>query len=494
MNNNIYINKLNEIVELQSKDALLNSNEMLDEINKITDEEKWRYFYRFAKSFPNTDNYIKLIKSLITDKNLVWDEKLCILNTVNFDIFTNPDMLTHELNKLIFILYKQIQNEFESNLKVRKNIRERNTDVVLVTIQQFLGIGHAPSKTLLDRAYCLKNNMHKKVIIINTAEMFGGARIKGFNMLYGNYDESLNDKEFVEYNGEKFPFMQFEQDTPNVETTELLCDYVEKLKPSYIINIGKESLMIEQLRRLVPVLNINTVPSQIAMSSATVQMVGESMVIDDSVKELLSILNRNENNIIKGRFTSSLPIKKTHIYSKKMIGVPEDVFVISIIGTRLDNEMNDAFLAMLNRVLSDDVWVVIIGKMDSYSELLQEKYPNIKKYSTYLGMQSDVLAILEQCDLYINPPRRGGGTSVIEAMYMGLPVVSLNYGDVALGCGEEFCVKDLNDMEEEILHYNKDSIYYNKKSLLAKKRADYMLDSKTAFCEIIQKFESIINR
>ena len=66
-------------------------------------------------------------------------------------------------------------------------------------------------------------------------------------------------------------------------------------------------------------------------------------------------------------------------------------------------------------------------------------------------MQNDLSTIYKVCDLYINPLRRGGGTSAVEAMYNKLPVVSINYGDVALNTGDEFCVSSYVEMEQTIL-------------------------------------------
>lgn len=122
-----------------------------------------------------------------------------------------------------------------------------------------------------------------------------------------------------------------------------------------------------------------------------------------------------------------------------------------------------------------------------------EKYSTnviFDKQSIYMGTQSDVLAILDNIDLYVNPDRIGGGTSVIEAMYKAIPVITLNHGDVALGAGEEFCVNTYEEITESIFRYMNDIEYYRIMSQKAKERADYMLDSDEAFTEILRKFES----
>lgn len=154
----------------------------------------------------------------------------------------------------------------------------------------------------------------------------------------------------------------------------------------------------------------------------------------------------------------------------------------------MTTELDDYFIEMIEKVLEKNVYIMIIGKMDNCDEKCQ-KYKVFKEKTIYLGTQEDVLAVLDHVDLYINPDRTGGGTSVIEAMYKSIPVVTLNHGDVTLGAGETFCVSSYDDMVEKIKKYINDKEYYDFMSQKAKERADYMLDSDSAFVDIIRKFE-----
>ncbi len=46
-----------------------------------------------------------------------------------------------------------------------------------------------------------------------------------------------------------------------------------------------------------------------------------------------------------------------------------------------------------------------------------------------LGHQENLDGLLQRCDIYLNPPRIGGGFSVIQAMAWRLPVVSRDESD-----------------------------------------------------------------
>lgn len=106
------------------------------------------------------------------------------------------------------------------------------------------------------------------------------------------------------------------------------------------------------------------------------------------------------------------------------------------------------------------------------------------------GLQEDVLAVNECCDLYLNPKRIGGGTSVAEALYKGLPVVTMDYGDGGLGAGKEFHVSDYEEMYELVLKYANDKEFYKLMSEKAKERAQRLMDSKKEFVKIIETMEN----
>jgi glycosyltransferase involved in cell wall biosynthesis len=81
-----------------------------------------------------------------------------------------------------------------------------------------------------------------------------------------------------------------------------------------------------------------------------------------------------------------------------------------------------------------------------------------------LGFQNDMLAVLDCCDLYINPKRKGGGTSAFEAMYKGMPLVTLPVGDVGLAAGADFQAADYDEMIRQISEYKADREYYEVQS------------------------------
>ena len=127
--------------------------------------------------------------------------------------------------------------------------------------------------------------------------------------------------------------------------------------------------------------------------------------------------------------------------------------------------------------------MVFAGIYEKYEEMLTE-YPILSAKSNYIYQCEDVLALMEHCDLYVNPVRLGGGFSVIEAFIKGVPGVYTSYGDVYAAGGKEFAVNNLEEMADQILHYQQDKAFYQEMSEKAKERARLMTSSVDAFMDL----------
>ena len=156
-----------------------------------------------------------------------------------------------------------------------------------------------------------------------------------------------------------------------------------------------------------------------------------------------------------------------------------------IVGIRLDYEITDRFLEMLSKACEQGVYIIFAGIYDTYNDKIQN-YPLLKENSKFIGYCEDMLALMEICDLYVNPERVGGGFSVIEAFYKGKPGVYLKYGDVFAAGGADFAVDTLEDMYYTILKYKDDKEFYEAQHEKAKKRAAYMTSSVDAMRELVE--------
>ena len=236
---------------------------------------------------------------------------------------------------------------------------------------------------------------------------------------------------------------------------------------------------------MIPVLTVGLCPSDLEFTTCKYQTLGRKITEKD--RRILDTIGYTEQNVIESIFTSSLK-PQTETIGREGMHIGKDVFALVTVGARLNDEITDDFLKVLELVVSADINWVVIGEFSQLEERLRN-YPNLKKFTINIGYCDDILSRIENCDLYVNPTRKGGGTSCVEAMYKGLPVVSVNYGDVAVNAGDEFCVSDYEEMKKQIMKYYTDKEYYSKMSTKAKERVKILLDTESEFERIIREVE-----
>ena len=379
-------------------------------------------------------------------------------------------------DKIYAEAYQLFKNKLNGCL-VKIPVDKRNKNLVMITTIQFLNETHAPTKTIIERAKALKK-LGKDVVIINTTEQY---IIKGYIPMYNSYfgtviGEYENIKE-IKIGEDRFPFMQMPENSPVEYRMQVLSELVAKYKPYYILSIGTGSILADLCGNIVPCASMALAFSTLPKTMNKIKILGRKL--SEEEKEHYT---RDGIDIIESKFTFELKPQKKK-FSRKEKNLPENKFLLVVVGIRLEFEIDSKFMDMLSYVCSKGCHVVFAGIMDNYSSLM-EQYPVVSANSSFIGYCDDILALMEICDLYVNPDRLGGGFSIIEAFAKGKPGVYLNRGDVYTAGGVEFAVGSFDEMAEQIFKYKDDKEYYNTMAGLAKERSILMTSSKEAIEDI----------
>lgn len=450
------------------------------------------FLYSFILKLSKDVTYLsRLLELVLSDNSLDWKQLYFLHEQINQIIFVNHELSNNNIEvsnwKLLQKIYGMCRKTMELELTPIPR-EKRNKELAVVIIQQFLGEGHGPSKVALDRCSVLRK-MGKRVLLINTAELLTmQGRLPFFEAGYGNYFPHLLECQTVSWQGETFQYYQCEDIMPDEEEINSLINAVKRLKPCVVVEIGGSSLVAGLINEMIPVLNVGTV---LCCSKTLARYQAVSSNILEEANSLVKAVGKDSSHIIQGRFTYSFE-KQTDFLKREDLGIDEDAFVLVVVGWRLDEEMNESFMKMLDETLRDNMRVVIIGKCDSYEQKLSN-YPGLMKYMINFGICPDLLSRLELCDLYINPTRRGGGTSAVQAMFKGKPVITVSFGDVAGIVGDRFSCRDYNEMSQLIDRYYEDKAFYNEQSRYAQQLADIYMDSDKEFVRIIGEYETRID-
>jgi hypothetical protein len=174
------------------------------------------------------------------------------------------------------------------------------------------------------------------------------------------------------------------------------------------------------------------------------------------------------------------------VYKKMDYGIAEEAFVILIAGNRLDTEVDTEVKKMLSDILqANDVIFAFIGDCPKLEMELKNAI-NAEHY-VFLGTTSDFKEIMKIGNLFLNPPRQGGGTGAVYALQNEVPVLTLPECDAAQ-VGEDFICEKLEDMPGIVDRYIHDAGFMEQQKENCRKRVKEIygvdsLENIKTFCE-----------
>ena len=426
------------------------------------------------------EHILNMLKVILNNKEMTCYTKFFYYYQITRLSFLNVNVSGNkEIQEMINELYSEIFNLFKEELNVSENhipVKERNKDIIFIITSQFLNLGHAPTKTTLDRAANLQKHFNKQIFIINAADIMPSVGIEIFyNMTIGNVIKEYSKLSvFTLKNGIEFPVFQPDKPMPNKSSIKEIIDYVFKYKPYFILNIG-ETIVSDLCSLFIPTIAQATVFSELLTTLGTFSVTANPK------------FQANDHTILTTFTFSYKP--QTHNYKKSDFSLPEDKFLIIISGARLTDEVTYDFLNNIKEIFNYNAHIVFAGCFDNYEEIIS-KDNVLKENTTFLGFQEDMLAITELCDLYINPPRTGGGSSISEALSKGKPAITLNFGDCSIAAGKDFWVNTLDEMRDTIIKYITDKEFYSEMSKKALERNEVLTNTKKALEDIISSAEN----
>lgn len=483
---------VNIALELNKIDDISLKESMLDKVYQIIEDKKDLSFtntillYSLLIQCSNREKYIcNMANYILNDDSCSWQTLYFLYQKMARQNFLYPKLNTYEINRLEWIVLKRSLELFKKvtylDLAPIPEKELLGNTVVLIT-DQFTNYNHGPTKTTVDRAYTLKK-MFGNVFIINTAESW--TNVGAINFLSCGkaiYNSELLNVEQVEWKGKCFGYFQCEQNMPNEDVMGMLLDVIRRLKPTVCVCVGGDSFFAGVVNEIIPVVAVGTTQSNLMKTLCDYQIADEYQVQLDRklIKEM-----KYEGGIIPGKFTFSLK-ESNKIITRKDIGLENDAFVIAIVGGRLETEITDELWDELSKLYNENVVIVTIGNYGKKEKVNKKYFEKINLLE--MGSCDDVIAILKVVDLYVNPLRKGGATSAVEALSVGVPVLTVNYGDVAGTVGEEFRCNSLSKYSEIICRYIYNKEFYESQSNLAKQRAEELMDTEHVFVKEIKEY------
>ncbi|KOO58137.1 hypothetical protein WH43_10130 [Rheinheimera sp. KL1] len=359
---------------------------------------------------------------------------------------------TYPLFLLICKEFATVSNTFG---QVSPLVAGANEGIVLILTNQFVGSAHGPTLTTLNYASALKKMGKHPIVICTTCVpkvglynnplpapvFFGNVRDEYFknNTLFNidhRTETELPGRVMVECWGEQFDFVQLAPMDAHEHLQELI-QLVNSLNARYILGVGAMNPVLELIAAARPVLNIPCVTS-LDTTPHSVPVLHRELTKSDELR--LQHIDYKKPVLI-----SRLPFRLRENKGLRTSSIEDRALNFVVVGHRLEQEIKADFIQTLVTLKTNfpQAAFVFIGP-----DNLPALPAMIQQCSYFTGLVSNAIELIGSCHFMLNPKRQGGGTSAIEAMSLGIPVLTEPFGDVYQYIGDAFvCCNDEERVE-----------------------------------------------
>ncbi len=330
---------------------------------------------------------------------------------------------------------------------------ERDPKSVVFITQQLLGTGHAPTRDILSYVRFFQSRLGLDCRLVCADQFPARITTPLFRPLIANPSPFPLGPSEITTDDETIALYRVQGPFPDVKGTRAAVQYIADAKPALIIAHGAPNPLADLCTAFSTVVTRNTTSEIGPFESAASLLVRDPTPAED---DLLRSIGSDSEKVIRTdpAFDLTLPDAPA---PKSAAGFEDTDFAVCVVGNRLDREAGPEFLDMLEGAAAavNTLRIGFIGRIDNPAALVGAR-PNLGRASRFLGYQPDLLNLTGAFDVFVNPPRQGGGTSAAYALANGVPVLTLSgTSDIARICGPVFQCEDLEAMADRLEHLSR---------------------------------------
>jgi hypothetical protein len=384
-------------------------------------------------------------------------------------------------------------------IQVKPLIENGNEQIVVLMTNQFLSRQHGPTLTILNYASALKAlGKHPIVICCTSVPKYSHYLYPApCPVFFSNVNEEYYKEQTLfdldtglqqKFDGgtavrcwdQCFDFMQLNPMDDQGHLAELVA-FINQANPRFIIGVGGFNPVLEFVAKARPVLNVPCVTSLVTPLYSVPVLHRDLTEKDQCRVDALGLSHPV--------LTSRLPFRLRKFDCVKTSKVGDSVLKFAIVGYRLEREICSDFvqtLLVIKKRYPQSGFVFLGSKQLECipDELLSSCY--------FSGVVSNAIELIASCHFVLNPKRQGGGTSAIEALSLGIPVLTEAYGDVYHYIGDDFVFSTDRERLAFIQRYLTDTdfeIFYNQTCLDVAAKAT---DSSAIVQQLLLEYDSYI--
>jgi len=475
--------EINDNIEKYYKSmSVLEQENCMNIIEEALGEDDKLFFYcmTYLMKTIKDVSVMKRVLYYISAKNIATNTKDSLLFQTVFELFVNSEKYEYKS------VYSDIMGVYEGILGEVLNVigPSANFDVVdikdnkkiVIMLEPMLSEYHAPTRLMVNMYYYLQNLGYEPVVFAGSKK---NLHISNSMFCYANRFNNSAMEETAKF---KVKYFDVEVQGAHLNYTvpqyynDILTglNYIYNEKPLMVISIGGNNLLAD-------LCNIFT---KVAVMGTTNHMpitVSDNIIryfkcTEEKIKEYEE-LKTNMQKIIQINWKGAKILEdRDENLSRATYGIGEDAFVICIAGNRLDFEIDNAMLKVIEEIIGKDEKITVMFVGDC--ALLKGKIVSSEsaKQCVFTGFTDYFRQVLGMADIIINPPRQGGGGVGTVAVEKGIPVITLGNCDVSSVVGEEFVCGDISEMPYLVDRYRNDKEFYEKQRAMCLKRSKSNVD------------------
>ena len=336
-------------------------------------------------------------------------------------------------------------------------VKERNDNRIVIITEQMLSEKHAPTKVVLDHIYALKKRGFDVVLFVCPCNLVIQEGIWHGAICLNSVSGRENAR--MIYKDIEFEMHEYLMNESTLLNYKGMLDFIYSYKPVCVYSMGIVNPIAEVVSDFITLVNQDfAIGLPISEAQILIEITNNK---EDSIESI-----NNRQIVFKPKDFPMYFENNNVMMSRKELGLPEEKFLIAIVGNRLDEEIDEDFLNVMTRIAKEvpNCCFVMIGNVSAIKNLFDKL--SFKNQIIQLGYCEQLIATYKIMDIYLNPKRRGGGFSGAMALVAELPVVTLPDCDVSANVGEKFTVDDYDEMIDTVKRYCYDKeYYYNQKKL-----------------------------
>lgn len=404
----------------------------------------------------------------------------------DFDCITGA-MLNFQVEKMLKGEYRRkriflLQNigRFDKALAFRYPYlpkEKRNKKRIILVAGQLLPPTHAPSKMIMDIVYVLQEYLKYELLVFLCPCDREVQKDFWYRASYERTNRSFEKGAFgIRYRDTIIRGYQINMGEWCDLGYNMMFEIIYAWNPAFVLNCATANPVAECVNHFT---TMASMPMSIAcpVSEANI-LIRLDKEDDRAERDYEESIGENQVQLFMEETFPVLAEMRESSCTRAEFGLPEERFLIAIVGNRLGLEIDLDFLQVMKRILQKaaNTAFVIIGSSEEINPYFEEQEFLENVYC--MGYRKDLMDVYQTLDLFLNPKRSGGGFSSALTLNAEIPVVTLPGCDVAYNCGKEFVVQDYEEMVNIVCRYVEDKEFYDGKKKCAQAYKDKNTDEK----------------